>query len=309
MLMRRFILSALLIVTLAVNLHGQSLSQNLDIFKINAPNIELLERTKTALLPARGELEGLLGEPLTDTIHVFIAPNRAAFDSSTSGGIPDWGVGVAVSSKNFLSVLSPTEENFALPFEEVLRHELAHIALHKRVNGQRLPRFMDEGFAMMFAHQWGYGDDITIAKAQLTGDLFSLGDIDWVNMVNASQARIAYAQSYQAVKFIFDQFGQITFQRLLDGFRVGKPRNLVFREVLGTDFNGFDKMFAKYLAEHYHWFMIFTDPIFIWIGLALVIIIGFFLIRRRKQDYYKKWEEEEKLESTDFDYEESSPWD
>jgi LPXTG-motif cell wall-anchored protein len=309
MLMRRFILSALLIVVLSVILLGQSSSQSLDIFKINTPNLELLERTKAVLISAKIELEQLLGEALTDSIQVFIAPNRQAFDSSTAGGIPDWGVGVAIPSRNFLSVLSPTEENFALPFEEVLRHELAHLALSRRVNGQRLPRFMDEGFAMMFAHQWGYGDDITIAKAQLTGDLFSLGDIDWVNMVNASQARIAYAQSYQAVKYIFDNFGQETFRKLLDGFRQGKPRNLVFREVIGTDFNGFDKLFAKYLAEHYHWFMIFTDPIFIWIGLALVIIIGFFLVRRRKQDYYKKWEEEEKLESTDYDYEESSPWD
>ena len=55
--------------------------------------------------------------------------------------------------------------------------------------------------------------------------------------------------------------------------------------------------------------MIITDPIFLWIGVVLLFLLGFLLIRKRNKDTYKKWEEEEKLESTDFDYEEPSPWD
>ena len=309
MLNHRFIKSLLFIVILALGTSSTSLAQNLDIFKIEAPDAELFERTRRTLIPAKAELAELLGQELTDTIRVYIAPTRHDFDTATYGGIPDWGVGVAIPSKNFISVLSPVKEQFDLPFEEVLRHELAHIALSKRVNGFRIPRFMDEGFAMMFAHQWGFGDDIIIAKAQLTGSLLTLAEIDWVNMLNSDEARIAYAQSYQGVKLIFDQFGAETFRDLLDGFAEGKPRDLVFREVLGANFDDFDKIFAKYVSENYHWLMIFTDPIFLWIGAALIIIIGYLLIRRRKKDYYKKWEEEEKLESTDFDYEESSPWD
>jgi LPXTG-motif cell wall-anchored protein len=299
----------LIILTLLAVLAPSLNAEQVGIFNIQAPDAELSTRAQNALLPAQAELADLLGQQITDTIRVFIARNRYDFDTAAFGGIPDWGVGVAIPTKNYISILSPVGENFSQSFEEVLRHELAHIAVNKRAGGRLIPRFMDEGFAMMFAHQWTFGDDITISKAQLTGSLYSLWEIDGVNMLNSAQAKIAYAQSYLAVKYIIDTFGKQTFQRLLDGFKQGKSRDMVFQEVLGTGFIGFDKLFADYIKSNYHWIMILTDPIILWIGLALLFILGFFLIRRRNKDIYKKWEEEEKLESTDFDYEESSPWD
>ncbi|NIP41287.1 MAG: LPXTG cell wall anchor domain-containing protein [candidate division Zixibacteria bacterium] len=288
---------------------GASAYEQVGIFKIQAPDRDLFERTRISLLDAKANLERLLGEAITDTIRVFIAANRYDFDTAAFGGIPDWGVGVAIPSRNYISVLSPSGKNMNMSFEMVIRHELAHVAINKRVDGKRIPRFMDEGFAMMFAHQWGFGDDITIATAQVTGSLYELWEIDAVNMLNSSQARIAYAESYLAVKYIFDVFGKDTFQSLLDGFRKGQDRNTVFRNVLGTDFAGFDKMFADHLKSNYHWIMIITNPIVLWIGVVLLFLLGFILIKKRNKDIYKKWEEEEKLQSTDFDYEESSPWD
>ncbi len=302
--------NTVLVVILSLALFSTAFAyEQADIFKIEAPNDDLAERTRVTLLHAKANLAQLLGEQIIDTIRVFIAEDRYAFDTAAFGGIPDWGVGVAIPSRNYISVLAPAGKNMNMPFEMVVRHELAHIAVNKRVDGKRIPRFMDEGFAMMFAHQWGFGDDVTIASAQISGSLYELWEIDGVNMLNSAQARIAYAQSYLAVKYIFDVFGKETFQDLLDGFRDGKSRNEIFRQVLGTDFAGFDKMFADHLKSNYHWLMIFTNPIVLWIGVVLLFLLGFILIRKRNKDIYKKWEEEEKYESTDFDYEESSPWD
>lgn len=306
---KKFIAYLLIILSLLVIITPDLKAEQVGIFNIQAPTQELLERTKNALLPARAELADLLGRQVNDTIRVFIARNRYDFDTAAFGGVPDWGVGVAIPRKDYISVLSPVGENFSQPFEEIVRHELAHIAIHKRAGGKLIPRFMDEGFAMMFAHQWSFGDDITVAKARLTGSLYSLWEIDGVNMLNSAQARIAYAESYLAVKFIIETFGKQAFQNLLDGFGQGKNRDAVFQEVLGTSFIGFDKMFADHLKNNYHWVMILTDPIILWTGLVLLFLLGFILIRRKNKDIYKKWEEEEKLESTDFDYEESSPWD
>lgn len=297
----------LILLTFLPNIRAES--GPADIFYIQAPNNELYQRTRVTLLSAKPELEQLLGTQLTDSIRVFIAAERYDFDTLTFGGIPDWGVGVAVPRRNLIAVMSPVKENFALPFEEVLRHELAHLAIHRRVEGNKIPRFMNEGFAMMFAHQWTFSDDIYLTRANLTGSLFHLREIDYVNMVNTTQAQIAYAQSYQAVKFIFDTFGQETFQRILDGLAMGQSADVTLRQVIGTDMDGLDKMVAKYINRNYHWIMLLTDPNILWIGLALLFILGYLLIRKRRKDIYKKWEEEEKYESTDFDYEDSSRWD
>lgn len=278
-------------------------------FNIEAPTEDLKRRTELALNQSEAELRRLLGRSFEDTLRVFIAEDRYDFDTAAFGHLPDWGVGVAIPSRNYISVLSPIKENFRLPFEEVLRHELAHIALHKRVDGNPVPRFLNEGFAMMFAHQWSFSDDLTLAKASFTASTMTLKEIDYVNLLNPSQAQIAYSQSYQAVKFFIDTFGTEAFHKLLDGFKNGLDYDRAFRSVIGSDFASFDNLFAKHLNKHYHWIMIFTDPWLLWIGLALILILGFLLIRKRRKDIYKKWEEEEKYQSTDFDYEESSPWD
>lgn len=305
--MSKFFTAVLLILCLTVP--SLAVSTRVDIFKIQAPDEDLLRRTSAVMVAARVDLEKLLGSKIEDTINVFIADNRHDFDTATFGGVPDWGVGVAVASKRLIAVMSPAGQNYDQPFSEILRHELAHIALHYRTDGNRIPRFLNEGIAMLFAHQWGFNDELTLARAKLTGSYLSLTEIDEVNILKTGQAHIAYAQSYQAVKYIMDTFGPQTLAQILDGFRAGYDRDHVFQEVLGTDFAGFDKMFAVYLSNHYHWIMLFTDPNILWIGLALLFVVGFLLVRKRRKNVYKKWEEEEKLESTDFDYEESSPWD
>jgi LPXTG-motif cell wall-anchored protein len=279
------------------------------IFDLEAPDQELFDATLEILLSAQVELESKFGIKMIDTVHVRLLENRNDFDTATFGGAPDWGVGVAIQSKNLIVILVPFSEKFNISFHEVLRHELAHMALFVRTGGRRVPRFMHEGFAMTFAHQWSFDDDLLLAKAKYTGSLFSLKQIESVNMLNSAQARLAYAQSFQAVKYIIETFGYNTFQELLNGFSQGLNRDMVFQQVLGTNFDGFDKMFAQYISKRYHWIMIFTDPTLLWIGLALIVIIGFLLVRKRRSDTYKKWEEEEKYESTDFDYEEPSPWD
>ena len=300
---------SVILLLLCLTLPSYAVSTQVDIFKIQAPDEDLLRKTSAIMISAKVELEQLLGSKIEDTITVLIAENRHDFDTATFGGVPDWGVGVAVSSKRLIAVMSPVGENFDQPFPEILRHELAHIALHYRTNGNRIPRFMNEGIAMLFAHQWGFNDELTLARAKLTGSYLTLAEIDQVNVLKTGQAHIAYAQSYQAVKYIIDTFGTQTLAQILDGFKAGYDRDYVFQEVLGTDFAGFDKMFAVHLSNHYHWLMLFTDPNVLWIGLALLFIVGFLLVRKRRKNVYKKWEEEEKLESTDFDYEESSPWD
>jgi hypothetical protein len=40
----------------------------------------------------------------------------------------------------------------------------------------------------------------------------------------------------------------------------------------------------------------------LFVALAVVVVIGAFLRFRRRRQYYRRWEEEENLHSTDFDY-------
>jgi len=278
-------------------------------FDIEAADPLLAKATEIILIESRLEAQMILGDTVDSRISVYIAESREQFDKLTRGGLPDWGVGCAIPTQNMIVIISPTAAEYQQPFEEIVRHEWAHIALRHRLGSSYLPRFLDEGFAMHFAHQWNNSFAVTLAKAQVFGSIFTLRSIDRVNFFNASQAQIAYALSYQAVVYFLSEYGSESFQILLDGLRDGIPLDRAFEDAIGASFSTFQKEYSQHIESNFNWLLILSDMWLIWIGLALLIVVGYLLKKKRARDTYKRWEEEEKYESTDFDYEEGDPWD
>lgn len=280
-----------------------------EYFDVRSDDPGLASETERILIRARADSERLLADTVSSIISVYIVKSRERFDQLTLGGLPDWGVGCAIPSKDMIVIISPLAAEYQQPFPEIVRHEWAHIALRNRVGSSYLPRFIDEGFAMYFASQWNSSYAVTLAKAQLLGSIFPLRSIDRVNFFNTSQAQIAYAQSYQAVTFFLNTYDLEAFAILLDALKEGVSLDRAFETAIGASFRMFESEYSSYIQKHYSWLLIFSDMWIIWLGLALLIIIGFILKKRRGRETIKRWEEEEKYQSTDFDYEEGDPWD
>ncbi len=307
----RFLIFAIIAaMTIWGTVHGNpSVRREGKGYIISASSNAVAVETEKYLITAIDEAVTILGDTVTDTITVIVADTRDEFKQQTRGAIPDWGAGCAIPSRNEIVVLSPHSSKYEQSFGEIVRHEWAHIALRHRVGRGYLPRFIDEGFAMKFADQWSSGYAVTLGKAQLTGSLFPLQSIDRVNFFNSSQAQIAYAQSQAAVTYFFSSYGDEAFMLLLDELRNGKTLDSAMENAIGASFVIFENEYRKYIKKNYSWYLIFFDMNFLWIGLAIVIVLGFLLKKKRGRDTIKRWEEEEKYQSTDFDYEEGDPWD
>jgi hypothetical protein len=278
-------------------------------YEIYAPSDALMIQTEQFLLDAINDAQSMLGDTVQQTIRVSVISSRDEFNRAVHGGLPDWGVGCAIPSRDEIFLLSPKAEDYGKSFGEIVRHEWAHIALRHKAGSGYLPRFIDEGFAMMFADQWNIRYAATLAKAQFMDNLFSLRSIDRVNFFNMSQAQIAYAQSHEAVVLFINTYGELAFEYLLEELRAGKTPDLAFEDAIGIRLDGFEAEYRKYIERHYSWHLILTDMGFIWIALALLIVVGFVVKKLSGKKTVKRWEEEEKYESTDFDYEEGDPWD
>jgi len=278
-------------------------------FDITASSFEMAKETENHLIKARQDAFELLGSTVDQRISIVVADSREEFGKLTKGALPDWGVGCAIPTQDLIAVISPLAMEYEIGYGTLLRHEWAHIALRDRVGTAYLPRFLNEGFAMYFAHQWSSSYGLTLAKSGLTGSWSSLGEIDRVNFFNTSEAQIAYAQSFKAVEYFLDEYKIEGFYILLNELKLGKSLDASFMTATGATFASFQAEFAKYLKQNYSWWIIFTDMTVVWILLALLIVVGFLLKKRRSRDTVKRWEEEEKYQSTDFDYEEGEPWD
>ena len=107
-----------------------------------------------SVLQVAARLTKLLDVTLPDSLDVTIVDTQEQFDSLVGGRMPDWGAGAAVPERNLIALRRSMMSQYPGSLANLLQHELAHIALHRRVDGNRIPRFIDEGFASWFAGEW-----------------------------------------------------------------------------------------------------------------------------------------------------------
>jgi hypothetical protein len=86
-------------------------------------------------------------------ILIAIAPDAAHFREWTGPYAPEWGAAIAFPSEQRIVLQGSFGGSDAGNPVQVLRHELAHLALHEAL-GDLPPRWFDEGYASMVAGEW-----------------------------------------------------------------------------------------------------------------------------------------------------------
>lgn len=227
---------------------------------------------------------------ITDTITLLVATRREQFDSVVGGRFPDWGLGCALPEHNTIVVLSPYMFAYQRTLPEVLRHELAHIYLHKLVGWPRIPRWMDEGFAMLLGHQWYFGDDWLVARVVFSRETVPLLQIEGLNLFKEAKARLAYTQSYLAMGFFLEKYGWDSFVLFLRELRSGNDWDRAFMAAAGLNYAGFQTEFTKYLENKYNWVALLSDTMLLWILLVLLVLVLYLFKRRMVKKKEQEWE-------------------
>lgn len=256
----------------------------------------LARQTVAVLTQAHLKMATASGVWLPDTVRVIYVGRSQSFDSIVGGHFPDWGVACAVAEENLLVVRSPRDYPITQALPEVLSHELAHLHFEAVVGYRRPPRWMNEGYAQQFAHEWRYGDDWTVARAVFMDHALGLEDIDGVNSFQDAKARLAYAESYLAIGYFLKTYGWDGLMLLGRSLREGGDWNDGFKAATGADYNSFQAEFAKYLRDHYGWAAFLGDTALLWILLVLIFLVLYLMKRRRTALKLADWDRQEKLE-------------
>jgi hypothetical protein len=130
---------------------------------------------------------------------IAIAPDARRFREWTGAGAPDWGQAIAIPDEHRIVMQGSGAGSDAGDPRAVLRHELAHLALHEYL-GALPPRWFDEGYAGYAAGEWSR-DEVLAANIGLVlhGIPASLDSLEAGFHGGASRASGAYALAYRAV--------------------------------------------------------------------------------------------------------------
>jgi hypothetical protein len=263
-------------------------------FDIYAHDENLAKEMKMILESSYQKISGFLADSLTQVVSVYLVDSDEEFRSLVGEGFPDWGIGCAIPSQNLIVLKSPLHFDYQRPLSELAAHELAHIFLGNLAKGVAIPRWLDEGFAMHQSQEWQMGQDIAVARALLTGSLLRLSQIESVNAFRESKAQLAYTESFLAVSYLANEYGEGAIRELVDYLASGTNIDLAFLKTIGSNYLTFQLEFDNYIKSKYNWISFLGDTYFLWVGLAFLIIFLYLAKKRHTKKILKEWELEER---------------
>lgn len=227
--------------------------------------------------------DGILAFP--PPVRIFLPPDEARFDSITGGRAPEWGAGVAIPDSAIIVLpgFSSVQRGAAHDLGPVLRHELAHLALHRYLGGIQIPRWFSEGYATWAAGQLDADAAWLLRLAFLTRRAPPLDSLalDWPALT--TDARIAYLLSASAVGFLAETGGERGLEILLVRWRETGSFDDALRATYTMNSGQLEEYWGRSVRRRYGWLLFFAQTAVVWVAITILVIVLYVIRRRRNR--------------------------
>jgi hypothetical protein len=175
--------------------------------------------------PAWDRIEADFGEAIDGQMRIRVARNAEEMRALAPVGSPPpaYAAGVTYPSLGLILLTFTAPHGVEPPdIEKVLVHELSHLALHRAVRGNAVPRWFSEGLAIHQAGELSFERAKVLMRATYGSERIPLRDLSQRFPERAYDVDLAYAQSADIVRFLLDDpRGAAKLRRLVRGLRDG----------------------------------------------------------------------------------------
>ncbi|MBL9099781.1 MAG: hypothetical protein JNL82_02425 [Myxococcales bacterium] len=234
------------------------------------------------------EIEHALAGDLDDSLTITYVSHSGRIAEGT--GMPRWAAGVAHSESGEIVIAQHAPDGSRTDLDGLLRHELAHVALHRATGGQPLPRWFHEGVAESF----GAGIDL-LRSQTLAGAIFGPGVPPLATLednfhgTDAIAATVGYAAARDFVNYLRDRDDKdgAELRQVLTEIRHGRSFDAALVKVYGRTLEELDAEWRSGLTGRYAWFPVISSG-----GLPLAAVTPLILVAavRRRRLLRAGWE-------------------
>jgi hypothetical protein len=249
----------------------------------------------------RHDLTERLGFPVLSQVRVEVArtPGEMATFAPSGAPYPEYAAGVAYAELG-LVLLSLTPVHAASDYDlaEVFRHELAHVALYDALDGQLVPRWFNEGFAMFASGESSFARMKTLAMSTIGGSLIPLADLERGFPNEETQALVAYAEAADVLRFLVRREDVHRFRSLITELRAGKALDQAALDAYGVELSTLEFEWREDASRRYTIWIFLLSGSFVWV-LALGVFVWAWRRRKRRDKLVlKRWAREEAAEDS-----------
>jgi hypothetical protein len=163
----------------------------------------------------------------------------------------------------------------------VLRHELAHVALQRRLGDARVPRWFTEGYAVWTARQLDADAAWLLRLAFVFNRAPPLDSLELRWPAADQDARIAYLLSATAVQYLNGLASPDYFARLLDSWAADESFERALRATYLLTSAQFERLWRRHVRSSYGWLLFLTQGVVLALFFTLLVLVLFAIRRRR----------------------------
>ena len=215
-----------------------------------------------------------------DHIVVAIAPDGRRFREWVGPSAPEWGTAVAFPESNRLVLQGSSAPSEAGDPIETLRHELAHLALHEDL-GDLPPRWFDEGYASVAAHEWRREDAISANLGLAWRGMPTLDELEREFEGGNTSAQEAYALAYRAVADMTELGGADGLAPLFVNWKRTKSLERAVRVTYGITLTEFEQRWRDRTRRRYGGLAL-MESLVVALTLSGFVLLPLYLARRRR---------------------------
>jgi len=206
-------------------------------------------------------------------LRLIIVETTRRFDSVTARRLPAWGAGAAFPAARTILIRLDGDPT------RILRHELAHLALHQYL--RRVPLWLDEGYAARAAGEWGRLDGLLMNWRLLAGAPPTLDEVTMGLRQGRQEAEAAYAFATTAVLYLERLGGARGLAPLLGNLAAQPDLDQALRITYGMTLVQFEAAWRGDLKGRYGWLLLFASFALLWVLVFLIVGVAWYYRRRR----------------------------
>ena len=256
-----------------------------------APGSERLARRLAEVTAAAPPLPALPDDVFSEPVDVYLAPDERAFVQLSGGSPPEWGAGLAILRDDRDWIVLPayaTDRVGPASLPRVLRHELAHIALHRYLGDARVPRWFHEGYGRWVAGELDFEAEWQLRLAFATDRAPPLDSLalDWPS--SRLDAGVAYLLSASAIDYLVAEGGVRGLTNMLARWRESGDLEAAMLRTYGLSVSQFEQHWRKHVRSRYGWALVLTHSAVVWSIGAVLLVLLFWRRRRRDRLRYQR---------------------
>ncbi len=251
--------------------------------------------------PTYRRVKKALGIDKMPPIDVWVVPRVSDYYQlhNRVDDAPKWAVGLSFSGRHEIIVSHAKQSP-----REVLRtfsHELAHVAVDQARGKTPVPRWFNEGFAVMMAQEWNAKRSEKLSRAASTGGLIRFEYLWNTFPSHHLSANLAYDQSFHFVRWLQQKYGKNLYARVMKRVRGGRSFRRALATETGTSFPLLEAHWRRSLTRGTSFWSILSDDIVVFFGVGVFFVIALVVARRRRRRQLASMEDEEVDDAWSYD--------